>query len=205
MRLVAVSDTVVEWIYSPKIRQMLADTDLVLGCGDLPKYYMDYIASSLDVPLFQVHGNHSIPEEARNHNGPNSSGSIDIHCKVIRFKGYSIAGVEGSLRYNHEAYQYSQSEMWLNVFRLIPGLLKNRITYGKYLNLFVTHAPAWGIHDQPDLAHQGIKAFQWLLNHFHPDYHIHGHIHVYRPDMVLDSMFGKTRVMNAYGYIKIEL
>jgi Icc-related predicted phosphoesterase len=205
MRLVAVSDALVEWIYSPKIRQLLADTDLVIGCGDLPQYYLDYIASSLDVPLFHVHGNHSIPEPGGNHDGINSSGLIDLHCKVISFKGYTFAGVEGSLRYNHESYQYSQCEMWLNVFRLVPGLLKNRLTYGKYLNLFVTHAPAWGIHDQPDLAHQGIKAFRWLLNHFRPDYHIHGHIHVYRPDMVLDSIFETTRVINAYGYITIEL
>ncbi len=205
MKIFAVSDVVEDWIYSPKLRQVVSDTDLVIGCGDLPPYYLDYIISSLDVPLFHVHGNHSIPETKGDHNTPSSSGLTDLHCKMIQYKGYTFAGVEGSLQYNNGSYQYSQTGMWLNVFRLVPALLKNRFTIGKYLNVFVTHAPPWGIHDQSDLTHQGIKAFRWLLTRFQPDYHLHGHIHVYRPDMVIESTFGKTRVMNAYGYRKLEI
>jgi uncharacterized protein len=205
MKILAVSDMVIDWIYSPKIRLMLADTDLVIGCGDLPQYYLEYIVSSLSVPVFHVYGNHSIPEKWRNHNELTTNGCVDLNCRVIRFKGYTFAGVEGSLRYNNGSFQYTQEEMWLNVFRIVPGLLINRFTYGKYLNVFVTHAPAWGIHDQPDKPHQGIKAFRWLVRHFQPDYHIHGHVHVYRPDMVTDSVFGRTRVLNAYGYRPIEL
>ncbi len=205
MKILAVSDIVVDWIYSPKIRLMLADTDLVIGCGDLPQYYLEYIVSSLNVPVFHVYGNHSITETWGNHNELTTNGSVDLNCRVVRFKGYTFAGVEGSLRYNNGKFQYTQAEMWLNVFRIIPGLLINRLTHGKYLNVFVTHAPAWGIHDQPDKPHQGIKAFHWLVSHFQPDYHIHGHIHVYRPDMETDSVFGRTRVLNAYGYRPIEL
>ncbi len=205
MKLFAVSDIVVDWIYSPKIRLMLADADLVIGCGDLPQYYLDYIVSSLNVPVFNVYGNHSITQPRGDHNQLTTNGFVDLNCRVIRFKGYTFAGVEGSLNYNNGAFQYTQMEMWLNVFRLIPGILKNRFTYGKFLNVFITHAPAWGIHDQPDQAHQGIKAFRWLVAHFQPDYHLHGHVHVYRPDMVIDSYFGKTRVLNTYGYREMEL
>jgi uncharacterized protein len=205
MKLLAVSDIVVDWIYSPKIRLMLVDTDLVIGCGDLPQYYLEYIVSSLNVPVFHVYGNHSITETWGNHNELTTNGSVDLNCRVVRFKGYTFAGVEGSLRYNNGKFQYTQAEMWLNVFRIIPGLLINRLTHGKYLNVFVTHAPAWGIHDQPDKPHQGIKAFRWLVSHFQPDYHLHGHIHVYRPDMVTDSVFGRTRVLNAFGYRPVEL
>ncbi len=205
MKIIAVSDVVVDWIYSPKIKLMFPDADLVIGCGDLPLYYLDFIVSSLDVPIFHVYGNHSIPESTDSDTHPPRSGLVDLHCKVVRFMGKTFAGIDGSLRYNDGAYQYSQTGMWLNVFRLVPGLLRNRIAYGKYLNVLVTHAPAWGIHDQPDLAHQGIKAYRWLLIHFQPEYHLHGHIHVYRPDTVIDSEFGKTKVMNAYGYLTIEL
>ena len=205
MKLLAVSDIVVDWIYSPKIQINLADTDLVIGCGDLPQYYLEYLVSSLNVPVFNVYGNHSITQPRGDQNQLTTNGFVDLNCKVIRFKGYTFAGVEGSLRYNNGAFQYTQMEMWLNVFRLVPSILINRFTYGKYLNVLVTHAPAWGIHDQPDQAHQGIKAFRWLVTHFQPDYHLHGHVHVYRPDTVIDSNFGKTRVMNAYGYCKLEL
>ncbi len=184
---------------------MLSDIDLVIGCGDLPAYYLEYIISSLDVPLFHVYGNHSLLETDEEHNLPNKSGSVNLHCRMIEFNNYTFAGVEGSVRYKSGAYQYSQTEMWLNVFRLVPALLRNWARYNKCLNVFVTHAPPWGIHDQSDLTHQGIKAFRWLLTMFRPDYHLHGHIHVYRPDTVTESIFGKTKVLNTYGCRKIEI
>jgi Icc-related predicted phosphoesterase len=124
---------------------------------------------------------------------------------MIRYKGYTFAGVEGSIRYKNGLYQYSQFGMWLNVIRLVPSLLTNRIKYGHFLNVFISHTPAWGIQDQSDLPHQGAKAFRWLLRNFQPDYHLHGHIHVYRPDMIIKSEFGKTKVVNAYGHTEIEL
>jgi Icc-related predicted phosphoesterase len=203
MKILAVSDVVVDWIYSPRVHLLLSDTDLVIGCGDLPSFYLEFIISSLNVPLFQINGNHSFPMGKKAYR--NTNGSIDLHRRVINYKGYTFAGVEGSLLYKNGAYQYSQFGMWLNVFELIPSLLLNRIKYGRYLNVFVSHAPPWGIHDQSDLAHRGIKAFRWLLTQFQPDYSLHGHIHIYRPDMVIESEFGKTRVINAFGYRKIEL
>jgi Icc-related predicted phosphoesterase len=62
-----------------------------------------------------------------------------------------------------------------------------------------------GIHDQPDLPHQGINAFRWLLKVFQPRYHFHGHIHVYHPDAVTETKFNQTQVINTYGYIEINL
>ncbi len=203
MKILVVSDVVIDWIYSPKMRLKLLGTDLAISCGDLPPYYLEFIISSLDIPLFAVNGNHTIPENR--HSDHHSSGSIDLHRKVMRYKGYTFAGVEGSIRYKNGAYQYTQTEMWLNVFTLVPALLMNRVKYGRYLDVFITHAPAWGIHDQTDLAHQGIKAFRWLMMQFKPDYHFHGHIHVYRPDMVTETQFGKTRVINTYGYRKMDI
>jgi Icc-related predicted phosphoesterase len=205
MKILAVSDIVVDWIYSPKIRLLLSDAELAIGCGDLPIDYLEFIISSLDIPVFYVHGNHSLSEPEGKVSDRNSRGSIDLHGKVIRFKGYTFAGVEGSIKYNNGIYQSSQFDMWLNVIMLVPSLLTNRIKYGRFLNVFVSHAPPWGIHDQPDLPHQGIKAFRWLLTQFKPDYHFHGHIHVYRPDTITVTEFGNTNVINTYGYQKVEL
>ena len=205
MKILAISDKVVDWIYSPTIRRLLSGTELAIGCGDLPLEYLEFINSSLDIPVYYVQGNHSLPDPKPEVGNIFSRGSTNIHNKVLRYCDFTFAGIEGSLNYNEGIYQYSQLEMWLNVFMLVPTLLRNQLKYRRFLNVFITHAPAWGIHDQPDLPHQGIKAFRWLLARFQPDYHIHGHVHIYRPDMRSESFFGRTRVINAYGYKQIEL
>jgi Icc-related predicted phosphoesterase len=127
-------------------------------------------------------------------------GGIDLHCKLVNHQGLLMAGIEGSLRYNQGHFQYSQSEMWLNVLKLVPGMIINRIIHGRFLDIFITHAPPWQIHDQPDRAHQGIKAFRWLLRVFRPRYHFHGHIHLYNHNEVAETQFHDTLVINAYGY-----
>jgi Icc-related predicted phosphoesterase len=205
MKILAVSDIVVDWIYSPKIRLLLSDTDIAIGCGDLPSYYMEYIISSLDIPLFHVYGNHSIPEQKGENDKYYQPGGVNLHRRVIRHNEVTFAGIEGSLKYRNGPFQYTQYEMWLHVFRLVPALLLNRLKFGRFLNVLITHAPPWGIHDQADLAHQGIKAFLWMISTFQPDYHLHGHIHVYRPDTATETIWGKTKVINVFGFKKLDL
>ena len=205
MKILAVSDIVIDWIYSPKIRLRLSDIDLVIGCGDLPQNYLEFILNTLDIPVYYVQGNHSKVPAQGSIQINKSRRFVDLHCSSMRINGLTFAGVEGSLRYKDGVFQYSQFEMWLNVFQLVPTFLLNRISSGRLLNVFISHAPPWGIQDQSDLAHQGIKAFRWLLDRFHPDYHLHGHIHVYRPDMITDTIFGNTKEVNVYGYRKIDI
>lgn len=102
--------------------------------------------------------------------------------------------------YNHGPYQYTQGEMWSNVFSLVPALLKNRVRYGRYLDVFVSHAPPQGVHDLDDLPHQGIKAFRWLISTFKPAIYLHGHIHIYRSDTEVVTRVGNTTVINSYGF-----
>jgi Icc-related predicted phosphoesterase len=90
--------------------------------------------------------------------------------------------------------------MYAHIFSLIPGLVRNRLRYGRYLDVFVAHAPPAGIHDKEDLPHQGIQAFRWLIKVFRPDYFFHGHIHVMRPDTQVETVIGKTRVINTFGF-----
>jgi len=128
------------------------------------------------------------------------AGGIDLHRQAINHRGLLIAGVEGSLRYRPGLFQYSQSEMFGHLLHLIPSLLLNRIRHDRFLDVFVTHAPPWGIHDKTDLPHQGSKAFRWFLRVFRPAYHFHGHIHIYRPDTDAETKFGRTQVINTFGY-----
>jgi hypothetical protein len=81
----------------------------------------------------------------------------------------------------------------------------NRAIQGRFLDVFVSHAPPWGIHDQPDLPHQGVKAFLWLLRVFRPAYHFHGHIHIYRSDTVTKTRFLDTQVINTYGFLETTI
>ena len=204
MKILAVSDIVQDTIYSPQIQIRLQDIELILGCGDLPNYYLEYIVSKLDKPGFYVRGNHSLVDEC-DANNPRPCGSTDLHGRVMKWNGYLLAGIEGCLRYNRGLFQYTQEEMWLHVIRLVPGLLLNRITHGHALDILLTHAPPWGVHDQTDLPHQGIKAFFWLIKYFQPAYHFHGHIHIYNPKAAFQTRLGRTLVINAFGHRVVDL
>ena len=207
MNILSVSDTVVPVIYSPLVCEKFSDVACVIGCGDLPYFYQEYIISSLNVPLFFVHGNHDSEVEYSDHGECTyPHGGTNLHQKVIRYNGLLMAGVQGSIFYSKSSnFQYSQEQMWWSVIKLVPGLLWNRFFYGRYLDIFVTHAPCWGIHDGPDYPHIGIKAFRWLVQVFKPQIHLHGHIHVYHPNAITETQFGATKVINTYGYKMIKV
>jgi Icc-related predicted phosphoesterase len=154
-----------------------------------------------------VHGNHDPDVEYSSHGECTyPHGGIDLHCRNLRSQSLLFAGVQGSIRYNNQSkYQYSQFQMWVSILRLLPGLFLNHFWYGRSLDIFVTHAPPWGIHDGPDYPHTGIKAFRWLIQSFKPAYHLHGHIHVYKPNMVTETQFGATKVINTYGFKVFEI
>lgn len=203
MKVLAVSDVEVHTIYSPQIKDRFKDVDLIIGCGDLPYYYLEYIISMLDRRLYYVKGNHA-PRRVEDGTGGQRThpwGGIDLHRQVVCDEsGLLLAGIEGSLRYNEGLHQYTQADMWLMVWGMAPRLMANRLRYGRYLDVFVTHAPPWKIHDKEDLPHQGIKAFRWLIEVFKPAYHLHGHIHVYQQYDVTETLHVNTRVINVYGF-----
>lgn len=208
MRLLALSDTESMRVYSSNIRERFGDVDAAISCGDLPYPYLEFVISSLDIPLYFVHGNHltcieNQTEGIRSH----PWGGIDLHRKVLYDKAHDllIAGIEGSLDYNNGPKQYTQLQMWLMVFEMIPKLLINRLKHGRYLDCFVTHSPADGIHSQDDYAHRGVKAFRWVLRWFSPTVHLHGHVHLYMPNQPRETTFRNTRVINAYKYFELEL
>ena len=58
IKILSVSDKVDELLYSSAIKRLFGDVDLVLGCGDLPYYYLEFIVTMLGGPLFYVIGNH---------------------------------------------------------------------------------------------------------------------------------------------------
>lgn len=206
MKILSVSDIELGLIYSTHIAKRFSDVDVIISCGDLPYYYLEFMISMLDKPLYFVRGNHASKHEY-GVGGVRTApwGAINLHRKVLRAaNGLLLAGIEGSLRYNRGPYQYTQEEMWWMVLSMVPALLVNKLRFGRYLDIFITHAPPWKIGDMEDLPHQGIKAFRWLIKTFQPAYHLHGHIHIYRSDKTEPVRVGRTLVVNTYGYREIE-
>jgi len=206
MKILSVSDIEIGFIYSPHITDRFKDVDLIISCGDLPFYYLEYIVSVLNRPLYHVLGNHAQQIE----DGPGGPryhpwGAYDLHARTTCYEGLLLAGMQGSLQYNFGPYQYTQGEMWSMVLRLAPALFLNRVRYGRYLDVFVSHAPPWDVHDKPDRPHRGFKAFRWLHRVFRPAYHLHGHIHVYRSDTITETLLYQTRVINTYGYRETQV
>ena len=201
IKILSISDVVIDWVYSHNAAERFSDVDIIIGCGDLPYYYLEYMLTVLRAPAFFVRGNHDkMKEYCKTGSKSEPLGATDLHRKVIRWGDLLLAGVEGCLRYRPNPFQYTQVEMWEHVLSLAPRLLLNRLRYGRFLDIFVAHAPPWEIHDEKDRAHNGIKAFTWLLNVFKPALFIHGHIHAYKPGKVTETIYRESKVINTYGY-----
>jgi Icc-related predicted phosphoesterase len=203
MKILAVSDRVIDWLYSNHVREKYPDVDLIIGCGDLPFYYLDFLTSALDRPLVYVRGNHDAgPQYAADGRVWNGvRGGIDLHKRVIQRNGLILAGLEGSMRYRPNAdHMYTDSEMTIQMAQLVPQLLWNRQRYGRALDILVTHSPPFGIHDRPDLPHTGFKAFLSFMRLFKPRYLLHGHVHLYRPGAETTTRYEETTVINVYPY-----
>jgi len=205
VKFLAVSDHVVERLYSLAADQHFRDVDLIFGCGDLPYEYLEYFVTVANKPLFYVPGNHDPVYNLENKRAY-AEGAENIDGKVIEFRGLLIAGVGGSIRYRPDGVnQYTQREMYWRVFRLIPRLLWNQIRYGRMLDVLITHSPPYGIHDDNTSAHEGLRALNWLLDLAKPRYLFHGHTHFYRQNLEANiTKSGATTIMNIYPYKVVE-
>ena len=207
MKILALSDIEVSFVYNPVAALRFQDVGMVIGCGDLSYIYIEHLVNLLGVPTYFVRGNHAKPVEmSLGVRRTSPWGAKDLHQQVVRdHSGLLMAGIEGSIRYNNGKYQYTQGEMWWMVFRLVPQMILNKSRYGRFLDLFVTHAPPWSIHDKEDHPHQGIKSFLWLDRVFQPLVHFHGHVHIYSPLTRTTTQYHNTQIINVFRYREQEL
>jgi len=183
------------------LRRSFCDVEVLISCGDLPASYLDLIGSVLNLPLFFVRGNHD-----NNYLLPDPGGE-NLHLRVCTYKGYSFAGLEGSIRYSRQgAVQYTENEMFVNVLRLLPRLMLRRLWYGYGVHVLVSHSPPRGIHDLPDdFAHRGFQSFRYLMKWARPLYLIHGHVDTWDSRRPRETMYGQTRVLNINPYKVFEI
>ena len=220
MKILCVSDQIDPLVYSSNIKERYKDIDLVLSAGDLPMEYLDFIVSSLNKPVYFVFGNHNLNEFGLYHRiagampkGLPANNCLDpegchgttyIGFRVIREGDLLIAGVSGSLRYNDGLSQYTDKQMRRHLLSLLPHLIMNRLRYGRFLDILVTHAAPAGIHDKSDPCHRGFDSFLWFMRAFKPRYLIHGHIHLYDLQDIRVSRYLNTTVINAYSHYILD-
>ena len=206
MKILTVSDLVVERLYTLAANHYFDEIDLLFGCGDLHYEYLEYLLTIAKIPLYYVPGNHD-PKYDEYNKEAKAEGGVNLDLKTTRVGNLLIAGIGGSIRYRPNGVnQYTQTEMYLRILKLLPGLLLNRLRYGRALDILITHSPPFGIHDEDSQSHQGLKALNLLVRWANPRYHFHGHTHFYRQNLEKSTtQLYNTQVMNIYPYKIIEI
>jgi len=206
VKILAVSDQVVDRVYSLAADGHFSDVDFILGCGDLPYTYLEYLLTIINKPLYYVPGNH---DPAYNPVSPHAQveGGCNLDRRTRLVKGWLVGGLGGSILYQPDGVnQYSQARAMSRARSMLLGLLWNRLRYGRALDILISHSPPFGIHDEETQAHTGLRALNMLLRAARPRFHFHGHTHFYRQNLAAsESQSGPTRIMNVYPYKVIEI
>lgn len=213
LRILAVADRLEPQLYSNSVTDWLGPVDLVVSCGDLPAYYLDFLMSTLDVPLLHVIGNHCyVPHDAHKRCEADAyPGARNLHKRTVSLKlgedasPLLLAGLEGSPWYNGGPHQYTEAQATLSLSSLVPRLMLNKARNGRYLDIMVTHSPPRGIHDSGDRAHKGFQSLIPFLQRFQPVLLLHGHTHRYDPTASIQTHYRGTEIINVYGHALLEL
>ena len=170
--------------------------DLIVSCGDLDASYLSFLATMNTIPVLYVRGNHDDKYEK---NPP--EGCICIEDTIYEYEGVRFLGLGGSYRYNPGMNQYTEADMKRRVRKLWLPLRRS-----KGFDVLVTHAPAFGFHDEDNLCHRGFETFIKLIEKYRPALFVHGHVHLrYGKKFPREDWFGDTRVINASERYIVEL
>ena len=180
------------------LRRRYSDIDCIISCGDMPPVYLEFMVSILNVPLFYVRGNH---DEVYQREPP---GGDNLHRRIIRFRGLTMLGLEGSMRYRDGPAQYSEGEMLRKVIGLGPRVMLER-SMGRKIDILVTHSPPRGIHDAEDLPHMGFKAMLRFIEWYKPRYMLHGHVHTYDRRKETETQYQDTCIINVNPVTVLEI
>lgn len=220
MKILCVADHIDPLVYSTSIKSRFTGVELILGAGDLPLNYYDFIMSTLNKPLLFVFGNHNLRHihlykrhrDAARGVRPSvpltgtylPTGAKYIGNRLHKEKFLLVAGLGGSIWYNGGQNQFREHQVALRIAKMIPRMIYNKLCFGRYLDILLTHAPPAGIHDMDDPCHRGFKVFLWFMRTFKPKYLVHGHTHLYSGEAVRRTRYRDTIVVNAYDHVVIE-
>lgn len=184
----------------------------------MPVESHDYLATMLKRDVYYVFGNHNLTtfdqemnRESSNYKSFQIDGTkkfygfmIDGKCMRDKRTGLLIAGLGGSMCYNNGDSQYTEVQMRRRISRLAPLLMMNKLRYGRYLDILITHAPPFEIGDGKDLCHKGFKCFLDFMDKYSPKYLLHGHVHLDDQNAPRINRYKDTKVINVYGSYLID-
>ena len=219
MKILGIADATDTLIYSSVAPSLYKDVDLVISAGDLPIRYYDYIATMLRKDVCWVYGNHNLDDwnhmmgkgseqfkdfsqfvEGNSMQMMPRFGGMFVDGKVVYDKARDliVAGLGGSMLYNFERSQYSESQMARRIFWMKARLFAMKKRYGRYCDILVTHAPPRGIGDGEDLCHRGFECYLDFMDKYKPKYLLHGHVHLDDLNAKRLTVYNQTKVINIY-------
>ena len=152
MKILCIADHVDPLVYSGAIRARFSDAAFVLGAGDLPLEYYDFIVSMpQQAAVLRVRQ----PQPERDGALPAAgSGRLPAGAPRVAPGGAVYMRLSGSARprgadrgvgrepvVQRGANQFTELQMFLRLLRLVPRLLFNRVLHGRWLDILLTHAP----------------------------------------------------------------
>ena len=196
MKILIVSDEECPFLWDYYVPGRLDGYDLIISCGDLSSRYLSFLVTMAKCPVLYVHGNH---DTGYRHNPPEGCDCIDD--AIVVYNGVRILGLGGCRKYHPGAHQYTEKQMKRRIFRLMWQIRK----LGG-IDIVVTHAPPEGLGDDDDPAHWGFAAFREFLDRYHPQYFVHGHVHMtYGHNIPRVREYNGTTLINAYERYTLEL
>ncbi len=197
MRILAVSDEECPALWDQYRSGRLDGYDLILSAGDLKADYLSFLVTMAHAPLLYVHGNH---DEGYSRRPPEGCDCIDD--QLVIFRGVRILGLGGCLQYRPGApWQFTERQMARRIAKVRLALFR-----AGGVDLVVTHAPPQGLGDEEDLPHRGFACLKALVDRYHPQYLVHGHVHLRGwPLPERELIYGSTRIVNASERYVLEL
>lgn len=226
MKILCVSDETDPMIYARQAKKRYEDVSFILSAGDLPFRYYDYMATILNKDIYYVYGNHNLEyfcqtkknskndllpcsfnDDLKQLSHPPIFSGNQIDGKVVYDQKHDliIAGLGGSMLYNYGDSQYTERQMQRRINKLIPKLYYNKLKYGRYCDILLTHAPAFELGDGEDLCHTGFKCFLDFIEKYSPKYMLHGHVHLFDSNANRIHEHCGTQIINVYKSIVLDL
>ncbi len=196
MKILTVSDEECPFLWDYYTPGKLDSYDLILSCGDLNAKYLSFLVTMAHCPVLYVHGNH---DTGYSYNPPEGCDCIDD--AIVVYNGLRILGLGGCRKYHPGAHQYTERQMRLRIARL-----RWKIHQLGGVDIVVTHAPPEGLGDDEDPAHWGFAALRSFLDRYHPQYLIHGHVHMtYGHNIPRVRDYEGTTLVNAFERYTLEI
>ena len=168
MKILIISDEECPALWDYYVPGRLKEYDLILSCGDLKSQYLSFLVTMARCPLLYVHGNHDT-----HYKQDPPLGCDCIDDQLVVYNGVRILGLGGCRKYRNSEFQYTDKQMRQRIRKL-----RFKLWRSGGVDIVVTHCPPEGLGDGEDRAHMGFAALRELLDKYHPQYLLHGHVHL---------------------------